>query len=188
MEKAVKMAGRAVRLTPEMIQDAKVMLRLMGMPVIEAPGEAEAQCSFLAREEKVWATASEDMDSLTFGTPVLLRGFKNVKEPITQITLDKVLEGMQLNMEEFIDLCILCGCDYLKRINGVGPYKAYDLMKKNNKDLNSVVKHIKIASKDPKKKNPIEIPVPWDYEAVRTLFKAPAVTTPGDIEVSVFKK
>ena len=87
MEKAVKMAGRSVHITSEMVADAKNMLRLMGMPVVEAPGEAEAQCSILAKEGKVWATVSEDMDSLTFGTPVLLRGFKSVKEPLTEINL-----------------------------------------------------------------------------------------------------
>jgi len=43
------------------------------VPVIEAPGEAEAQCAELCKGGKVWATASEDMDSLTFGTPILLR-------------------------------------------------------------------------------------------------------------------
>jgi hypothetical protein len=36
------MAGRSVRVSPEMMEDAKKLLRLMGTPVIEATGEAEA--------------------------------------------------------------------------------------------------------------------------------------------------
>jgi flap endonuclease-1 len=46
-----------------------------------------------------FATGSEDMDALTFGTKVLLRGFNSKKEPIVQIELDQVLEGFQITME-----------------------------------------------------------------------------------------
>jgi 5'-3' exonuclease len=36
------MAGRSIRITKEMVEDAKNLIRLMGCPLIEAPGEAEA--------------------------------------------------------------------------------------------------------------------------------------------------
>lgn len=39
----------------------------------QAPGEAEAQCAALVKAGKVYATGTEDMDALTFGTTVLLR-------------------------------------------------------------------------------------------------------------------
>ena len=45
----------------------------MGVPFIVAPTEAEAQCAVLAKAGKVYAAASEDMDTLTFASPVLLR-------------------------------------------------------------------------------------------------------------------
>jgi flap endonuclease-1 len=48
-----------------MTEDAKKLLILMGIPVIEAPGEAEAQCAVIVRAEKAYGTVSEDMDSLT---------------------------------------------------------------------------------------------------------------------------
>ena len=41
-EKAKQMAGRSIKITSEMIEDAKKLVKLMGAPVIEAPGEAEA--------------------------------------------------------------------------------------------------------------------------------------------------
>ena len=41
-ERAKQMAGRSIKITPAMIEDAKKLVRLMGCPVIEAPGEAEA--------------------------------------------------------------------------------------------------------------------------------------------------
>ena len=41
-ERAKQMAGRSIKITPQMIEDAKKLVRLMGCPLIEAPGEAEA--------------------------------------------------------------------------------------------------------------------------------------------------
>ena len=76
------MAGRSIKITAEMMADAKKLLGLMGMPVIEAPGEAEAQCAAIVKHGLAYGTASEDMDSLTFGTNFLLRGFNSKKEPI----------------------------------------------------------------------------------------------------------
>ena len=61
---------------------------------------------------QVFATGTEDMDALTFGSTVLLRHLSYSearKMPIRQVDLPKVLEGLQLSMAEFIDLCILLG-------------------------------------------------------------------------------
>jgi flap endonuclease-1 len=53
------------------------------------------------------------------------------QKPILEIDLNKVLAGLELNMEEFIDLCILCGCDYTSTIKGIGQKRAYELIKKH---------------------------------------------------------
>ena len=45
----------------------------MGIPVVDAASEAESQCAELVKKKVVWGMASEDMDSLTFGAPYLLR-------------------------------------------------------------------------------------------------------------------
>ena len=90
-----------------MKQDAIKMLRLMGCPVIEAPCEAEAQCAELTRANRTYATATDDMDALTFRSAILLKGFNTRKEPIVEITYDTMLQELGLNYEEFVDLCIL---------------------------------------------------------------------------------
>lgn len=60
-------------MTKQHNEDARRLLKLMGVPVVEAPCEAEAQCAELVKTGKVFATATEDMDALTFGSTVLLR-------------------------------------------------------------------------------------------------------------------
>lgn len=129
-----KFSRRTVKVTRQHNDDCKKLLKLMGVPYVEAPCEAEAQCAALARAGKVYAAGSEDMDTLTFGSSVLLRHLtfsEARKEPIKEIRLDKVLEGLQLSMAEFIDLCILLGCDYCDSIKGVGPKRAVDLIKEH---------------------------------------------------------
>ena len=53
-----------------MTADAKKLVQLMGLPLIESASEAEAQCAQICKEGKAFATVTEDMDALTFGTPV----------------------------------------------------------------------------------------------------------------------
>ena len=43
VESMRKYASRTAYLTPEMIEESKVLLRALGLPVIQAPSEAEAQ-------------------------------------------------------------------------------------------------------------------------------------------------
>ena len=68
-----KYSRRLVKVGKNHNDDCKELLRLMGVPVVNAPCEAEAQCAELARKNRVYATATEDMDALTFQTPKLLR-------------------------------------------------------------------------------------------------------------------
>ena len=70
---------------------------------LQAPCEAEAQCAALVKAGKVYATATEDMDALTFGSSVLLRRltFSEAKKmPVQEIHYDKVLSGLDLTKEE----------------------------------------------------------------------------------------
>ena len=170
IEAAAKFAQRTVHITRDMTEDAKRMLRLMGVPVIEAPGEAEAQCSSFVSRGLAYAVASEDLDSLTFGAKYLLRGFNSKKEPITEVSLDEVLRCFELSPSQFIDLCILCGCDYTDAIQGIGPATAFKLMKKHH-TLEAVLQELEHK---PKYRKPAE----FNYEGARALFLNPEVLAP----------
>ncbi|VDP13153.1 unnamed protein product [Soboliphyme baturini] len=134
-----KLNRRLVKVSKEQTDECKKLLRLMGIPIIEAPGEAEAQCAALVNAGVVYGAATEDMDTLTFGSNVLLRHM--TKMPIKEFRLADVLQGMKLNKNEFVDLCILLGCDYCPTIKGIGPKKAYELIKTYH-SIEEILKHI----------------------------------------------
>ncbi|KAI9814302.1 MAG: Elongation of fatty acids protein 2 [Thelocarpon impressellum] len=171
-EEVEKFSRRTVRVTKEHNAECKKLLKLMGVPYIDAPTEAEAQCAVLARAGKVYAAASEDMDTLCFDAPILLRHLtfsEQRKEPIQEIHLDRVLAGLAMDKAQFIDLCILLGCDYVDPIPKVGPNTALKLIREH-KTLEGVVESIQA---DPKKR--YTIPDDWPYKDARELFFHPDV-------------
>ncbi|KAK4305639.1 hypothetical protein Pmani_022469 [Petrolisthes manimaculis] len=172
-----KFSRRLVKVTKTHSDEAKTLLKLMGIPYVEAPCEAEAQCAALAKAGKVFGVATEDMDALTFGTPVLLRHLtfsEARKMPIKEFHLSKVLEGMELSQKEFIDMCILLGCDYCDSIRGIGPKRAIELIR-SHKTIDDVVSKL-----DKKKYSP---PEEWPYAEARNLFIEPEVADPDSIEL-----
>jgi len=187
MDDVLKFAGQTIRVTPKMTQDAKKLITLLGLPIIEAPSEAEAQASVMAREGIVYAVASEDMDCLCFGCPTLLRGFASKDEPVKAIRLDIVLKEMNITMKQFIDICILCGCDYSKSIDGIGPVKAYNFIKEYE-DIEGLLKYIDENNLDTKKKQKYNYDLnSFFYKESRELFEKPNCIDPKTIEVSRIK-
>ena len=95
IEEQDKQSKRLVRAGQKENDDCKKLLRMMGVPVVEAPCEAEAQAASLCRNGKVWAVGTEDMDALTFQTPILLRKmtFANAsKSDIQQMDSKKAID------------------------------------------------------------------------------------------------
>merc|ERR1711972_232021 len=126
-EQVLKSTKQTVRVTKEQNEQTKQLLRLMGIPVVDAPSEAEATCAALCRDGKVYAAATEDADCLTFGTKVLVRNLmaaESQKKQILEVSLERVLEQLNITMDQFIDFCILSGCDYCDTLKGVGPSTA----------------------------------------------------------------
>jgi flap endonuclease-1 len=131
------------RLTPEMIVDAKELLRLMGLPVVQAPSEAEAQAAHMARRGDAWAAASKDYDALLFGAPCLVRFLtisgreflpaQRSSRPITPelIDLQRMLDALGITHAQLIDLGLLVGTDFHPGVTGIGPKKALALVKRH---------------------------------------------------------
>ncbi|VDD81000.1 unnamed protein product [Mesocestoides corti] len=172
-----KFSRRLVKVTPQHNEDCKTLLRLMGIPVVEAPGEAEAQCAVLAKAGKVYAVGTEDMDALAFGAPVLLRHLtfsEARKMPIQEFNLRSILSSLDFTMEQFVDLCIMLGCDYCDTIKGIGPKKSVELIQRY-KSIEATLEHI-----DKKKYQP---PEGWIYKDAARLFMQPDTLDPDTIDL-----
>ena len=173
--------------TKEHNEECKKLLRLMGVPLVEAPCEAEAQCAELCKHGLVYAVATEDMDALTFGTPLQARNVmaaqsKQKDSGVQEFDISKVTAGLGVTMAQFIDICILCGCDYTSTIKGIGPKRALELVKKHG-SIEKVVEALQRqeAKKklDPKAKGKaIDIPEAFlaQFADARQLFITPEVT------------
>lgn len=128
------------RLTTDMIAGAKELLRLMGLPVVQAPSEGEAQAAHMAQRGDVWAAASKDFDALLFGAPRLVRFLtisgreflpaQRSSRPITPelIDLQRMLNERGITQAQLVDLGLLVGTDFHPGINGIGPKKALALV------------------------------------------------------------
>ncbi len=132
---------QAATVTEEMIDQAKTLLRLMGIPVIQAPSEGEAQCAHMCRTGMVYSTASQDFDSLLFGSSRLVRNLsitgrkkmpgKNeyVRVRPELIELEGALASLGVTREQLIILSMLVGTDYNPGIKGIGPKRALKIVK-----------------------------------------------------------
>jgi len=128
-----KLEKGTIKITKEYIRDLETLFDKMGVTYIHATGEAEAYAAELCRINYVSAVMSEDMDTLVHGCPVLIRNCLdkklNKKDMVTTFTLEKIQMDMDMDIHKFIDLCILCGCDYCATISRIGPTRAYNNIK-----------------------------------------------------------
>ena len=138
------------------------LLELFGVPYFIANGEGEAFCAKLFLNGIVDGVISEDSDVLVNGGKTFIRGFNPDKNTVEEYNLDKILTSLEITFEQFIDLCILCGCDYTTKINGIGSITAFKLIK-SYKNIENIVDWIC-------KNKKYEIPEDFDYVKSRDLF------------------
>jgi flap endonuclease-1 len=143
LARAYSKATMTSRLTREMVDEAMALLRLMGIRVVQAPSEGEAQAAHMARAGTVWAAASKDYDSLLFGAPRLVRfltisgkeflpsvgAFRAITPEV--IDLGRMLGALEITREQLVDLGILVGTDFNPGIKGIGPKKALALLRRH---------------------------------------------------------
>lgn len=175
-EQILKSTKATVKVTREQNEETKRLLRLMGVPVVEAPSEAEATCAALCRDGKVHAAATEDADCLTFGTKILVRNLmaaESQKKQILEVSLERALEQLNISMDQFIDFCILSGCDYCDTLKGVGPSTAIKMLIQHG----SLEKVLEVLG-------PEKVPANFRYQAARMFFKECEAVDTSKVEFS----
>jgi flap endonuclease-1 len=115
----------------------------MGIPVVQAPSDGEAQAAYMCGKGDVYAAASQDFDSILFGAPMLVRNltisgrrkvpgkqlYRDVKTEI--IDSKEMLDSLGITREQLVDVCMMIGTDFNTGINGIGPKKGLKLIQKH---------------------------------------------------------
>ncbi len=173
VERAGMLSQRTAKLESTQIEQSKELLDYLGVPWIQAPSEGEAQCAHMAKQGLVYAAASQDYDTLLFGTPLLVRNLtisgkkKLARRNITieikpeEIDLEGSLKqlGTTMTREKLIWIGMLNGTDFNQGIYGIGPKKALKLAQEHQ-NFDSILK---------------EIGKEMDWQPVYQLFDSPPV-------------
>ncbi|MDT7861472.1 MAG: flap endonuclease-1 [Saccharolobus sp.] len=175
-----KYSQAAIKLTNEMVDESKKLLENMGIPVIQAPSEGEAEAAYLNLIGITWASASQDYDSILFGAKRLIRNLtitgkrklpnKDVYVEITPeiVETDLLLKKLGITREQLIDIAILIGTDYNPGgIKGIGPERALKIIKKYGK-IEKAIEYGEIPKRD----------ITFDINEIRNLFLNPQVIKP----------
>jgi flap endonuclease-1 len=155
MKEAIKFAQATSRITPEILEDTKTLLRYLGIPIVQAPSEAEAQGAIMTNQQYISAMASQDYDSFLFGCQTVIRNLgvsqrrkvpnqeRFVEVETERIQFSQVLSELKLKeRKQLILVGLLVGTDYNpKGIKGIGPKTALKLVHKYP-NLDSLLSHL----------------------------------------------
>ena len=154
LEEMKKYASRTSRLSKGMVEESKKLISLLGLPVVQAPSEGEAQAAYMVKEIKGFAVGSQDFDSLLHGATKLVRnlsisgrrknkaGYETIKPEL--IELSENLNNLGIDQNQLIALAMIVGTDYNPGgIKGIGPKNALKLVKQYKTDFDSLFKDVK---------------------------------------------
>ena len=155
IEDMKKYASRMTRLTKEMVEESKKLVGFLGLPVVQAPSEGEAQAAYMISKNKGYAVGRQDFDSLIHGATKLVRnlsiagkrkkgktlGYDTVKPEL--IDLSENLNILGVDSDQLIALAMIIGTDYNPGgIKGIGPKNALKLVKKHKTDFDNLFKEV----------------------------------------------
>lgn len=189
LEDMHKFSKRFAYIDENIILESKELLSYMGVSIINAPSEAEAQISYMTREGLLDFTVSQDFDCLLFNSPNLVRNLtvsqkkkipsKNIYIDVSPeiIYLENVFKNLNLDRKKLINLSILIGTDFNEKIEGIGPMTALKLVRENNsfKDIEKILKD--------KGKN-----INFDYKEIYEVFENPIVSKNPEINKNKFNR
>ncbi|WP_435333332.1 flap endonuclease-1 [Haloarchaeobius sp. TZWWS8] len=157
------------RLTPVIQQTSRELLRLLDIPVVEAPAEGEAQCAHIAKRGDADWVGTEDYDALLFGAPQTLRQLTSKGDP-ELMSLSETLADLDVTLEQLIDIAILCGTDFNEGVHGYGPKTALKKVREHG-DIWTVFEEEDVYVEN--------------ADLVRTLFRDPNVTDEYEFETTL---
>jgi len=154
---------KQIIVTKSDVSNLKKVFDILNVDYIQADCEADLLCCELYKNNKVYACLSNDMDFLPSGAGRLLRNY-NLSNNLQLYDLQTILQDLDLTYEQFVDFCILCGCDYTCKISRLGPETAFKVVKQY-KNIEGILENICGEGKQ------FKMPNNFDYQGARKLLK-----------------
>ncbi len=153
-EEARKHAMASTRINKYIIESSKELLGMMGIPFVNAPSEGEAEACYMCIRGIAYAAASQDYDTMLFGSPLVVRNltmsgrrklpgkniFVNIEPEI--MSLADTLKSLGVTRKQLVWIGILLGTDFNDGVKGVGPKTALKIVK-SVKSLDGIEKYVK---------------------------------------------
>lgn len=159
ISEAKKIDNQCLYVTEQHVKYCAALFRYLGVPYVYGGNEADDMCGFLHKKGYVDACMSDDTDMLAHGIKIVLRDYNFYTGNLHEYNLEGICQDLDLNYSQFLDMCILCGCDYCK-IYGIGPNRSYNIIKKYGNIENSMEYIQKTFT----------LPNEFDYVKVRNIF------------------
>ncbi|XP_008581093.1 PREDICTED: DNA repair protein complementing XP-G cells isoform X1 [Galeopterus variegatus] len=118
----------AATVTGQMFLESQELLRLFGIPYIEAPMEAEAQCAILDLTDQTSGTITDDSDIWLFGARHVYKNFFNKNKFVEYYQYVDFYNQLGLDRNKLINLAYLLGSDYTEGIPTVGCVTAMEIL------------------------------------------------------------
>jgi len=172
----LKYSQAAVRIDPQIIDESKMLLSMLGIPVVVAPSEGEAQAVYMAEKGDVDYVSSQDYDAFIFGAGTVIRNLTisgkrklpgksiYVDVPPEKVLLKNNLDRLSVTQDQLIDIALCIGTDFNKGIDRVGAKTALKLVTEYG-SFEAVLKSKGMEDQIER------------YAAARAFFKNPPVTS-----------
>jgi flap endonuclease-1 len=108
---------------------------ILGVPYIRAEFEADALCAKLFKEKIITSCLSDDMDMLALGCGSTIK-FHEGK--LVEFNLKNIMKDLEFTQDQFIDMCIMFGCDYLQHPFRLECEEVYQMIKKHGSLLDAL--------------------------------------------------
>ncbi|KAM9301143.1 DNA excision repair protein ERCC-5-like isoform 2-T2 [Morus bassanus] len=118
----------AASVTGQMFLESQELLRLFGIPYVEAPMEAEAQCAILDLTDQTSGTITDDSDVWLFGARHVYKNFFSQNKYVEYYQCVDFQNQLGLDRSKLINLAYLLGSDYTEGIPNVGFVTAMEIL------------------------------------------------------------
>jgi 5'-3' exonuclease len=123
----LKSSGPIINITDQDFNDLIELFKLTATPYLFANREADHLLAWLCKKGLLIGVISEDGDMLAHGCPLLVKGLNDYKlrkeGQVKVIDRQQLLTDAGLDDSQFVNFCVLSGCDYFK-VPGVGAVTA----------------------------------------------------------------